>query len=72
MDDDLKRLLDGMQQENTAAHVETRRHFDVTAERLEKKMEAIAESVANVDEKLDRKTKTSRSGWSVASPIPRR
>jgi uncharacterized protein YceH (UPF0502 family) len=54
-DDDLKRLLDTMRQENGAAHAETRRHFDVTAERLDGKIDAVAESVANVDEKLDRR-----------------
>ena len=43
-------------QENAAAHAETRRHFEVIAERLEKKIDAVAESVAIVDEKLDRET----------------
>jgi hypothetical protein len=33
-DDDLRRLLDEMRQENAAAHEETRRRFDATAERI--------------------------------------
>ena len=54
-DDDLKRLLDTMRQENASAHVETRRHFDVTSERLDGKIDAVAESVANVGERLGRR-----------------
>jgi len=33
-----------------------RRHFDVTIERLDRKFDLLAEAVALVDEKLDRKT----------------
>jgi iron uptake system EfeUOB component EfeO/EfeM len=34
---------------------ETRRHFDVVAERLERRIDAVAESVTVLDEKLDRR-----------------
>ncbi len=69
--DEMKRLLDEMRQEEDAAHAETRRHFDQTADRLaaenrrffEISTEAtkhqigfIAERVAQFDEKLDRNT----------------
>lgn len=54
-----------MQQENTTAHAETRRHFDVTAaetrrhfdvaaERMERRFDLLAESVANVSDDLHR------------------
>lgn len=49
MDEELKRLL-----ESTAA--ETRRHFDVIAERLETRLDGLSEAVTIVDEKIDRKT----------------
>jgi uncharacterized protein YceH (UPF0502 family) len=55
-DDDLKGLFDAMRKENTAAHVETRRHFDVSVERVEKKVQLVAEAVAQLDDKLDRET----------------
>lgn len=42
-DDDLRRLFE-----------ETRRHFDAVAERLERRLDAVAESVTLIDEKLDR------------------
>ena len=35
---------------------ETRRQFEATAERLESKIELVAESVVRVDEKIDRET----------------
>lgn len=47
MDEDLKRLV-----EKNAA--ETRQHFDVVAERLEKKIELLAEGLLHVDEKISR------------------
>ncbi len=51
MDEDLKKLI-----ESTSA--ETRRHFDVVAERLETKIEAVAEGtnarVDRLDAKVDR------------------
>lgn len=46
-ENELKRLLE-------ANAVDTRRHFDVVAERVEKKVQLIAEAVAQLDEKLDR------------------
>jgi len=47
MDDDLKKWI-----ESTAA--ETRRHFDVVAERLESKIETIAEGVMTSNERIER------------------
>ena len=35
--------------------VETRRHFDITAERLESKIQLVAETVGLLDEKFERK-----------------
>ena len=57
IDDELKRLLDAMRQENAAAHGDTRRHFDVTVERIENRFDVLAESVAHVNEEL-RRTRT--------------
>lgn len=63
--------FDTLRQENAATHAETRRdfretagrvtaenrqYFEITVERLEKRFDMLAESVASVDEKLDRKT----------------
>ena len=53
-DDDLKRLFDSMRQENAAAHSETRRHFEVLTEGTRHEIRLVAESVAGVNEKLDR------------------
>jgi hypothetical protein len=47
MDEDLKKLI-----EITAA--ETRRHFDVVAERLESKIDTVAEGVVACNERIDR------------------
>lgn len=46
-DENLRRLFEG-------AVGEMRRHFDVTAERLEKRIDLVAESVVRLDQKLDR------------------
>ncbi len=53
-EDELKRLLESMRQENAAAHVETRRHFDVSSEGLKQDIGHVAEAVTQLDEKLDR------------------
>lgn len=53
-DEELKGLFAASREENAAAHAETRRHFDVTAEALRKDIRAVTEGVAGVDEKLDR------------------
>jgi len=53
MDDELKRLLEAMRQENTAAHTETRRHFDVVAEDLRSEVRAVAEGVIANTERID-------------------
>jgi septal ring factor EnvC (AmiA/AmiB activator) len=61
-DDELKAMFEALRQENVAtrqenaaAHVETRRHFDVTAERLESRIDLVAESVGLLDEKCERR-----------------
>lgn len=65
-DEELKALFDSMRQENLALHAEThqritdseertRRHMDVTAERLEKRFDFLAEGLIAVDQKLDRR-----------------
>jgi hypothetical protein len=53
-DNDLKRLLEAMQRENLAAHADTRRQFDVVSEATRHEIRLVAESVAGVNEKLDR------------------
>jgi hypothetical protein len=54
-DDDLKRLFDSMRQGNAAAHADTRRHhFEVLTEGTRNEIRLVAESVAGVNEKLDR------------------
>jgi chromosome segregation ATPase len=40
--------------ENAAAHVETRRHFDSTIDRLQSKFDLLGDGLKNIDEKLDR------------------
>lgn len=47
MDEELKKLI-----ESSAA--ETRRHFDVVAEGLQSKIEAVAEGVLSCNERIDR------------------
>lgn len=60
-DDELKALFAalqrenaGMREENAAAHAETRRHFEVLTEGTRKDIQIVAESVAVLNEKLDR------------------
>jgi len=55
MDGDLKQLLDEMRQENAAAYAETRRHFEIVAERLEHELRIVAEGVGLIVERLDRR-----------------
>lgn len=69
-DDELKRLLDTMRQENSSAHEDTRRrfdavgvsfadlrrHFDVSAEATKHDIQLVAESVMHVNEELLRDT----------------
>jgi uncharacterized protein YukE len=43
-----------VREENAAAHAETRRHFDSTAERFESKFELLSEGIQNIDQKLGR------------------
>jgi hypothetical protein len=60
-DEDLKRLLEAMQRENLAAHADTRRHFDVVSEATRHEIRLVAESVAAVNEKVDREAGDIRS-----------
>jgi chaperonin cofactor prefoldin len=53
-DDELKDLIQALRRESTAAHGETRRHFDVSVERLEKRFDFLAETVQHVSEELQR------------------
>lgn len=53
-DDELRSLLDAMRRENAVAHTDTRRHFDVGSEATRHEIRLVAESVAHVNEKLDR------------------
>lgn len=52
-ENELKRLLD-------AGVAEMRRHFDVSTERVERKLELVAEAVGQLGEKLDRETSITR------------
>jgi hypothetical protein len=69
-DDELKSLFDALRQENATGQAETRhdfhqtanqlseetrRHFEVFSERLEKRFDLLAESVRAIDEKVDRR-----------------
>jgi hypothetical protein len=54
IDEDLKRLLQVMQEDNATAQAETRRHFDVAVKNLEKRFDQLAEAIGTVDDKLDR------------------
>lgn len=49
-DDEFKRLVEVVQTSGT----ETRRHFDIALERMEKNFELLAESIATVDDGLSR------------------
>ena len=54
MDDELRQVLEAMRQENTAAHAETRRHFDIVAEDLRHELRIVAEGVGSLSERIDR------------------
>jgi predicted nucleic acid-binding Zn-ribbon protein len=53
-DDELKSLLESLRRENAAAHVETRRHFDVVIEGARRDVRLVAEGVAQTREELAR------------------
>lgn len=68
-DDELRRLVDALQQQAAAANADLRRHFDETAERLSSEtrrhfdistegvkheVRLVAEAVAQFEEKIDR------------------
>lgn len=54
-DDDLKRLIEGLRQENSALHAETRRHFDVALEAAKHETRLVAEGIAAAREAMDRR-----------------
>ncbi len=64
VDDELKRLLDSMRQENSAAHEGTRRHFEVAMEATKHEVRLVAESVAHVSEELQREANAIRQEMS--------
>jgi len=53
-DEELRQLFEGIRQENAAAHEETRRLSNVTAEGLRQEIRLVGESVLQVDKKIDR------------------
>ncbi len=53
-DEELRQLFEGIRQENAAAHEETRRLSNVTAEGLRQEIRLVGESVLQIDKKLDR------------------
>ena len=70
-DDELKRLFHSMREENTAAHVETRRQvaetanrisaesrdqFEIVFKRFNNRFDILAEAIRALDEKLDLRT----------------
>jgi hypothetical protein len=64
VDDELKRLLETMRQENSATHEDTRRHFEVVTEATKHEVRLVAESVAHVNEELHRETNALRQEMS--------
>ncbi len=44
-----------LRQENATAHSETRRHFEVAIEHFDTRINGLAESIAGVDERLERR-----------------
>ena len=54
MEDDVKRAFDTARLESIALHEETRRYFDTVAERLENKIEIVAEGLQHVDQRVGR------------------
>ncbi len=55
-DDDLKAMFDALRQQSTAAHAETRRLFETTAESLRHEIQSVAEGVTGTREALSRET----------------
>lgn len=55
MSEDVKKLIESSAAENRQLFGETRRHFDVVAERMETKVEAIAEGLNHRMERLEQR-----------------
>ena len=51
-DEELKELLSSIRSESATRHEETRKHFDVVAERLESRFDLLAEGLTRFDEKF--------------------
>jgi hypothetical protein len=64
IDDALKRLLDTMRQENSTAHEDTRRHFEVAMEATKHEVRLVAESVAHLNDELQREANAIRQEMS--------
>jgi hypothetical protein len=71
-DDELNRLFDTLRHENSAAHAETRRHFDVANEATRHEIRLVAESVVHVTEELQRTRTTLDQNTSARPPRHRR
>jgi light-regulated signal transduction histidine kinase (bacteriophytochrome) len=55
MDDELRAVLDAMRRESAAAHLETRRHFEILAEDLRPELRLVAEGVSLLTERVERR-----------------
>ena len=54
MTEDTQQLLAAIQQQNAAAHAETRRHFDVSNEAMRHEIRLLAEGLASLGERVSR------------------
>jgi hypothetical protein len=54
VEDDVRAMFELLRAEMRDEHDETRRHFDTVAERLEGKIDVVAEGVITVNQRVDR------------------
>jgi hypothetical protein len=54
-DEELKELLSSIRSENASGREETRQHFNVVAERIESRLDLVAEGLRTLDEKFSRR-----------------
>ena len=54
MADDVKELFEALRRESSAAHEETRRHFDLTAEKIRGEVATVAEAVLSTTRQIER------------------
>jgi hypothetical protein len=52
---EMRNGFEAVRQENAAEHIETQRHIDVMIQRVDHRLEFVAEGVVAVDQKLDRR-----------------